>query len=90
LKRFIGVRYGSSVSLWFASNQDKLLARRLFLELILVDKLRMLESESAVAAFYLTSQWAQSGQVTYLDQKDGQLKWRNLQVTKNQLSWLDN
>ena len=90
LKRFIGVRYGSAVSLWFASNQDKLLSRRLFLELILVDKLRMSDSESAVAAFYLTSQWAQSGQVTYLDQQDGQLKWRNLQVLKNQLSWLDN
>lgn len=90
LKRFIGVHYGSAVSLWFASNQDKLLSRRLFLELILVDKLRMSDSESAVAAFYLTSQWAQSGQVTYLDQQDGQLKWRNLQVLKNQLSWLDN
>ena len=90
LKRFIGVRYGSAVSLWFASNQDKLLSRRLFLELILVDKLRMSDCESAVAAFYLTSQWAQSGQVTYLDQQDGQLKWRNLQVLKNQLSWLDN
>ncbi len=90
LKRFVGIRYGLALSVWFETNQDKLLARRLFLELILVDKLRMSELESAVAAFYLTSQWAQSGQVTYLDQKDGQLKWRNLQATKNQLSWLDN
>jgi hypothetical protein len=90
LKRFVGIRYGLALSVWFETNQDKLLARRLFLELILVDKLRMSEAESAVAAFYLTSQWAQSGQVTYLDQKDGQLKWRNLQATKNQLSWLDN
>ncbi|MDQ5938540.1 MAG: hypothetical protein QG642_230 [Patescibacteria group bacterium] len=90
LKRFVGIRYGLALSVWFETNQDKLLARRLFLELILVDKLRMSETESAVAAFYLTSQWAQSGQVTYLDQKDGQLKWRNLQATKNQLSWLDN
>ncbi|MFA6252974.1 MAG: hypothetical protein WCV69_01750 [Patescibacteria group bacterium] len=90
LKRFIGVRYGNDIGLWFGSNQDKLLGRRLFLELILAEKLRLSELESAVAAFYLTSQWAQSGQVTYLDQKDGQLKWRNLQVTKNQLSWQDN
>lgn len=90
LKRFIGVHYGSAVSLWFDDNQDKLLARRLFLELILVEKLRLADSESAVAAFYMTSQWPQSGQVTYLDQKDAQLKWRNLQVIKNQLSWLDN
>lgn len=90
MKRFIGVHYGLAVSVWFASNQDKLLSRRLFLDLILTEKLRMSETESAVAAFYLTSQWAQSGQVTYLDQKDGVLKWRNLQVIKNQLSWLDN
>ncbi len=90
LKRFISVRYGNDIGLWFGSNQDKLLGRRLFLELILAEKLRLSETESAVAAFYLTSQWAQSGQVTYLDQKDGQLKWRNLQVTKNQLSWQDN
>lgn len=90
LKRFIGVRYGNAVSMWFDENQDKLLARRLFLELILVEKLRLADAESAVAAFYMTSQWPQSGQVTYLDQKDAQLKWRNLQVIKNQLSWLDN
>ncbi len=90
LKRFIGVRYGNDIGLWFGNNQDKLLGRRLFLELILAEKLRLSETESAVAAFYLTSQWPQSGQVTYLDQKDGQLKWRNLQVTKNQLSWQDN
>lgn len=90
LKRFIGVRYGNDIGLWFGNNQDKLLGRRLFLELILAEKLRLSETESAVAAFYLTSQWTQSGQVTYLDQKDGQLKWRNLQVTKNQLSWQDN
>lgn len=90
LKRFIGVRYGSAVGLWFDGHQDKLLSRRLFLELILMEKLQLSEPESAVAAFYLTSQWAQSGQVTYLDQKDGQLKWRNLQVIKNQLAWLDN
>lgn len=90
LKRFMGVRYGQAVSLWFETNQDKLLARRLFLELILIEKLRLSEAESAVAAFYLISQWPQSGQLTYLDQKDGQLKWRNLQATKNQLSWIDN
>ncbi len=90
MKRFVGVHYGLAVTVWLTSNQDKLLSRRLFLDLLLTEKLRMSESESAVAAFYLTSQWAQSGQVTYLDQKDGQLKWRNLQVTKNQLAWQDN
>ncbi len=90
LKRFITVRYGNNLVLWLDQNQDKLLSRRLFLAMILLDKLQMTETESAVAAFYLTSQWPQSGQVTFLDQQDGQLKWRNLQVIKNQLVWLDN
>lgn len=90
LNRFITVRYGSAFVGWLDQNQDKLLARRLFLEMLLMDKLRLSEEESAVVALYLTSQWPQSGQVTYLDQQDGVLKWRNLQANKNQLIWLDN
>lgn len=89
LKRFIGVRYGSSLNNWLDSNVDKLLARRLFLEMILQEKMRLVEAEATIVAFYLTNLWPQSGQVVYLDQNDGQLKWRLLQIIKNQITWVE-
>ncbi|MFA5126879.1 MAG: hypothetical protein WC465_02670 [Patescibacteria group bacterium] len=90
LKRFIGIRYGSGFNNWLEGNSDKLLARRLFLEMILADKLRWPEAEAATIAFYLTNLWPQSGQVVYLDATDGNLKWRIMQVMKdNQLAWRD-
>lgn len=89
LKRFLTVRYGNSLNNWLENNQDKLISRRLFFELVLEEKMNLAEDESTVAAFYLTNVWPKSGQVVYLDQQDGRLKWRGLQVINNQLAWIE-
>ncbi len=89
LKRFITVRYGNSLAAWLDNNQDKLISRRLFLEMVLEEKMKLAEDESTVAAFYLTNIWPKSGQVVYLDQKEGVLKWRGLHLINNQLAWIE-
>lgn len=89
LKRFVTVRYGNSLGTWLENNQDKLISRRLFLEMVLEEKMKLTEDEATVAAFYLTNIWPKSGQVVYLDQQDGVLKWRGLQVINNQLTWIE-
>lgn len=89
LKRFISVRYGNALASWLDNNQDKLLNRRLFLEMVLSEKMQLDEDEATVAAFYLTNIWPKSGQIVYLDQASGRLKWRGLQVVKNQLLWIE-
>ena len=89
LKRFISVRYGSNLDNWLDNNLDKLLTRRLFLEMILQEKMHLVEAEATIIAFYLTNLWPQSGQVVYLDKNDGQLKWRLLQLVINQITWVE-
>ncbi len=89
LKRFVTVRYGNSLGAWLENNQDKLISRRLFLEMVLEEKMKLAEDESTVAAFYLTNIWPKSGQVVYLDQKEGVLKWRGLHLINNQLAWIE-
>jgi len=88
LKRFINIRYGRNINSWFDNNSDKLLTRRLFLEVLLVERLSFSEQEAALLAFYLINTVSDSGQVVYLDEADGQLKWREVQLIKNQLSWV--
>ena len=88
LKRFVGIRYNRATENWFDNNQDKLLTRRLFLEMILVDKLKLNETDATLRALYLTNLISGSGQVVYLDELDGRLKWRDLELTNNQLVWL--
>jgi hypothetical protein len=87
LRRFVSVRYGANLVLDY---HDKLLTRRLFLELILTDKLHLLKPQSSVVAYYLTNLTSEAGQIVYLDTLDQQLKWRELQVVKNKFAWVDN
>ncbi len=88
LRRFIGVRYGYSVEHNFDQNSDLALSRRLFLEMILAEKLG-LGGEAPLAAFYLTNILSDDTQLVYFDDSDGQLKWRGLQVLRDRLVWLD-
>ena len=88
LKRFVGIRYNRATENWLDNNQDKLLTRRLFLEMILVDKLKLNETDATLRALYLTSLVPGSGQIVFLDSVDGRLKWRDLELTNNQLVWL--
>ncbi|MCB9802892.1 hypothetical protein H6761_02640 [Candidatus Nomurabacteria bacterium] len=87
LKRFVSIRYGDQVS-W--NSQDKLLLRRIFFEMILSDKLNLNTQEATLSAFYLVNLFKQSGQLVYLDQKSGSLKWRDLDLVNNQIVWRDN
>ena len=87
LRRFVSVRYGDNLILDY---HDKLIIRRLFLELILTDKLHLLRTQSSVIAYYLTNLVPQAGQVVYLDSLDQQLKWRELQIVSNKFAWEDN
>ncbi len=87
LKRFIGIRYNRATENWFDNNQDKLLAKRLFLEMILVDKLKLNKTDATLRALYLTNLVPDSGQIVYLDEVDGRLKWRDIELTNNQLVW---
>ncbi len=84
LKNFVTVRYGNNVANNF-DYKDKLLNRRIFLEMILVDKLK--SKKSSIIAYYLTNLIKGSGQVVYLDEVEGTLKWRELYTINNQLVW---
>jgi hypothetical protein len=89
LRRFIGVKYGQSMEKSWDQNIDQLIARRIFLEMILAEKLKMPEENIFVAAFYLTNIIPDSGQIIYLDKKDQEFKWRNIQVLGNKFAWVD-
>lgn len=88
VKRFVGVRYGYAVERNFGPLADLGLQRRVFLEMIFSDKLR-LGNEGPLIAFYLTNLLSGDTQMVYFDENDGQLKWRGLQVINDKLIWLD-
>ncbi len=87
LRRFIDLKFGENIQLL---DQDKLLSRRLFLEMILNSKLQMPSEQEVLAAFYLTNLQSGSGQVVYFDKKNNQLKWRELIVMNNKIVWQEN
>lgn len=93
LKRFVNIRYGGKydgdLDVWLSRNLDKLLVRRLFLQMILEDKLGLKADEVMLWAFYLTNIIPQSGQIVYLDQNDGEFKWREIQVSGENLAWVN-
>jgi hypothetical protein len=89
LKRFIGIKYGQNMERALAENMDQLIVRRLFLEMLLSEKLRLTEDELYVSVFYLTNILPDSGQLVYLDKKDQKFKWRAVQVFGNQFAWVD-
>ncbi len=88
LKRFISIKYGNSMADVLDRSIDKLLVRRLFLEMLLVDKLSLTEQETVLTAFYLTNLVSGANQLVYLDKGDNKLKWRELQVTGNNIVWV--
>jgi len=89
LKRFIGVKYGQNMERALAENIDPLIARRIFLEMILSDKLSLPEEDLFVAVFLLTNISTNSGQLIYLDKKDQKFQWRTIQVVGNKFAWVD-
>ncbi|MCD4761240.1 hypothetical protein K8R42_05070, partial [bacterium] len=90
LKRFVSIKYGRDMEKAFDTNMDHLLARRIFLEMIFVDKLHLDVKEAGISAFYLTNLSSDSGQVVYFDKKDSQLKWREIQTSGGNFAWVDN
>ncbi|PLX25093.1 hypothetical protein C0580_03355 [Candidatus Parcubacteria bacterium] len=94
LKRFVNMRYGGKydgdLDSWLSRNLDKLLVRRLFLQMILEDKLALKKEEVMLWAFYLTNIIPKSGQVVYLDENDGEFKWREVQISGENLAWVSN
>lgn len=88
-KRFLDLRYGKKTDNFLENNHDKLLYRRLFLEMILVDKLNFKEQEACTVAFYLSGIVKGSGQIVYLDKTNLSLKWREVQLVGNNITWLD-
>ncbi|MBT6690946.1 hypothetical protein HOB10_01270 [Candidatus Parcubacteria bacterium] len=87
LKRFINLRYSHDLGDWLDKNTDHLLARRLFFEMILVDKMHI-KDDVTVLAFYLSNLIPGSGQVVYLDQNTGKFKWREIHMADKQLAWI--
>jgi hypothetical protein len=85
MRRFISIRYGEQAQFDYS---DKLLLRRLFLELVLVDKLGLSQWQSTVSCYYLINLIPRSGQVVYLDINDQQLKWREVQLLNNKITWV--
>lgn len=88
LKRFVGVRYGYGAENSMEQLQDLAILRRLFLEMILAEKLA-LGNEAFAAALYLTNILDSDTQVVYLDEKEGKMKWRALQLIKDKLIWVE-
>ncbi|MBT4210188.1 MAG: hypothetical protein HOE19_04755 [Candidatus Komeilibacteria bacterium] len=89
LKRFIGVKYGQSMERSLDENFDHLIVRRIFLEMILSDKLKLSEDDIFTVAFYLTNIVPDSGQLIYFDQKEQKFEWRIIQVTGKKFVWVD-
>src|SRR3989339_863457 len=80
LKRFIGVKYGQNMERALDENIDQLIVRRIFLEMILSEKLRLSEEDAYSTAFYLTNIIPGSGQVVYLDKRSKAFRWLEIQV----------
>jgi len=89
LKRFIGVKYGQNMERALDDNLDKLIARRIFLEMVLADKLKLKEDQLYSSAFYLSNVVPNSGQIVYLDKKTQKFKWLEIQVVANKFAWVD-
>ncbi len=89
LKRFVGIRFGRKAENSWEKNSDQLLVKRLFLEMILVDKLHLNPEEASITAFYLTNLSPDLGQVVYWDQSAGRLEWRAIEAVGDNLQWLD-
>jgi len=89
LKRFVGIRFGRKAENSWEKNSDQLLVKRLFLEMILLDKLHLNPEEASTTAFYLTNLLPDLGQIVYWDKSLGQLKWRSIEVVGDNLQWLD-
>jgi len=89
LKRFIGIKFGQSMERSLDENIDKLIVLRIFLEMLLVDKLKFSKDELYAAIYYLTNTGTDSGQVMYLDKQDQKFKWRTIQVLANKFAWVD-
>lgn len=90
LKRFLNIKYGKKFDNFLENNNDKLLLRRLFLEMVLEEKLKFKENEACTIAFYLSGIVQNSGQIVYLDKNDFRLKWRDVQLSGENIAWLDN
>lgn len=86
LKRFIDLRYGSGIHI--DNTIDKLLVRRLFFEMLFVTKLHLAE-DALLVVLYLTNILPGDSQLVYFDTNDNQLKWLELQVSRNSLVWID-
>ncbi len=89
LKRFVGIRFGRKVENNWENNLDQLLIRRVFLEMIFIDKLRLDSQEAIATAFYLSNLSPESGQIVYWNQSSGQLQWRGIEVLGDNIQWLD-
>lgn len=89
LKRFIGIRYGQATANYIDDNLDKLILRRLFLEMLFTEKIKVDKENIFVAAFYLNNLVPGAGQIIYLDKKEGQFRWREVQLSGNKFSWVD-
>lgn len=89
LKRFIGIRFGRSAENYLVDNPDTLIVRRLFLEMILSEKLRLKEAEAATFSYYLSNLVPSSGQLVYFDENTNSLKWRQVEAVGNKIGWLE-
>lgn len=87
LKRFINIKYGREFETILEGDYDKSIIQRIFLEMLLVDKLRLSEAEALAVAFYITNLQENSGQIVYFDKTTSSLRWRELQTIGNKLLW---
>lgn len=84
LKRFVSVKFGEQL-IW--PTTDKLIRLRLFLELILVDKLRLDSMRVGLLAYYFSNINNPNSQIVYLDIKARLFKWRELELNNKQIAW---
>lgn len=84
LKRFVSIKFGEQ-AVW--PSADKLIRLRLFLELILVDKLRLDDMRTGILAYYFSNLSNPNNQIVYLDLKAKIFKWRALELNNKQIVW---
>src|SRR3989339_30346 len=85
LKRFVSIKFGEAI-IW--PTTDKLIRLRLFLELILVDKLRLDSMKAGLLAYYFSNLSNENSQIVYLDIKARIFKWRELELNNKQIVWI--
>lgn len=85
LKRFVSIKFGD-LAMW--PSQDKLIRLRLFMELILADKLRLDNQRATLLAYYFANLYAKNSQIVYLDLATKMFKWRELELNNKQLVWI--